>query len=106
MIGKVGRYKFNKKLAFETHYRPYAAEDVIDTSTEDLAEAGTEVTLELADKIQNAAVQSVLIRLVGNTKVLSNMTQSLAEYVDFDPEELGIHENVFYPVLEKILAKV
>ena len=107
-LAKVGRYKFNKKLAFRNRITGHMlAEDVIDTSTgEILAEAGTEVTLELADKIQNAAVQSVLIQTeFGNTKVLSNMTVNLAEYVDFDPEELGIHENVFYPVLEKILAE-
>lgn len=107
-LAKVGRYKFNKKLAFRNRITGHMlAEDVIDTSTgEILAEAGTEVTLELADQIQNAAVQSVLIQTeFGNTKVLSNMTVNMAEYVDFDPEELGIHENVFYPVLEKILAE-
>src|SRR5699024_630301 len=60
----------------------------------------------LADKIQNAAVQSVVIQTeTGNTKVLSNMTVNLAEYVDFNPEEIGVHENVFYPVLEKILEE-
>ncbi|MBS7009141.1 DNA-directed RNA polymerase subunit beta [Anaerostipes sp.] len=107
-LAKVGRYKFNKKLAFRNRITGHMlAEDVIDTSTgEILAQAGTEVTLELADQIQNAAVQSVLIQTeLGNTKVLSNMTVNMAEYVDFDPEELGIHENVFYPVLEKILAE-
>ncbi|QCP36903.1 DNA-directed RNA polymerase beta subunit [Anaerostipes rhamnosivorans] len=107
-LAKVGRYKFNKKLAFRNRITGHMlAEDVIDTSTgEILAEAGTEVTLELADQIQNAAVQSVLIQTeFGNTKVLSNMTVNMDEYVDFDPEELGIHENVFYPVLEKILAE-
>ena len=88
-LAKVGRYKFNKSWHSETALPAICiAEDVIDTSTgEILAEAGTEVTLELADKIQNAAVQSVLIQTeFGNTKVLSNMTVNLAEYVDFDPE--------------------
>lgn len=33
------------------------------------------------------------------------MTVNLAEYVDFNPEEIGVHENVFYPVLEKILEE-
>ena len=53
-LAKVGRYKFNKKLAFRNRITGHMlAEDVIDTSTgEILAEAGTEVTLELADKIQ------------------------------------------------------
>ena len=107
-LAKVGRYKFNKKLALKNRIAGFAlAEDVIDTSTgEILAEAGTVVDKELADKIQNAAVQSVVIQTeTGNTKVLSNMTVNLAEYVDFNPEEIGVHENVFYPVLEKILEE-
>ena len=41
----------------------------------------------------------------GATKVLSNMEVNLAEYVDFNPEEIGVHEDVFYPVLEKILEE-
>ena len=62
--------------------------------------------MELADKIQNAAVASVMIQTEeGATKVLSNMEVNLAEYVDFNPEEIGVHEDVFYPVLEKILEE-
>ena len=56
-LAKVGRYKFNKKLALRARIRGQElAEDVIDTSTgEVLAAAGTKVTLELADLIQNSA---------------------------------------------------
>ena len=62
--------------------------------------------MKLADKIQNAAVASVMIQTEeGATKVLSNMEVNLAEYVDFNPEEIGVHEDVFYPVLEKILEE-
>lgn len=107
-LAKVGRYKFNKKLALKNRIAGFMlAEDVVDPTTgEILAEAGTVVDMELADKIQNAAVASVLIQTEnGNTKVLSNMTVNLAEYVDFDPEEIGVHEHVFYPVLEKILEE-
>ncbi|MDD4371468.1 MAG: DNA-directed RNA polymerase subunit beta [Anaerostipes sp.] len=107
-LAKVGRYKFNKKLAFRNRIAGHMlAEDALDVSTgEIIAEAGTEMTLELADKIQNAAIQSVVIQTEeGATKVISNMTVNLAGYVDFDPEEIGIHEHVFYPVLEKILEE-
>ena len=75
-LAKVGRYKFNKKLMFRNRIRhQILAEDVVDTQTgEILAEAGTKVTAELADKIQNAAVESVLIQTEErNVKVLSNM---------------------------------
>ena len=62
--------------------------------------------MKLADKIQNAAVASVMIQTEeGATKILSNMEVNLAEYVDFNPEEIGVHEDVFYPVLEKILEE-
>ena len=107
-LAKVGRYKFNKKLALRNRISGFIlAEDVLDPTTgEVLAEAGTNVDMKLADKIQNAAVASVMIQTEeGATKVLSNMEVNLAEYVDFNPEEIGVHEDVFYPVLEKILEE-
>ena len=107
-LAKVGRYKFNKKLALRNRISGFIlAEDVLDPTTgEVLAEAGTNVDMELADKIQNAAVASVMIQTEeGATKILSNMEVNLAEYVDFNPEEIGVHEDVFYPVLEKILEE-
>ena len=107
-LAKVGRYKFNKKLALRSRIRnQILAEDVVDPSTgEILAEKGTTVTLELADKIQNAAVPYVWIRTEErNVKVLSNLMVDLKAWVDVDEEELGINEKVYYPVLEKILEE-
>ncbi|MDD6660458.1 MAG: DNA-directed RNA polymerase subunit beta [Lachnospiraceae bacterium] len=107
-LAKVGRYKFNKKLLFRNRIAGHVlAEDVIDPTTgEVLAEAGTEVTRELADTIQNAAVPYVMIQTEErNAKVLSNMMVDLSTYVDCDPKSLGITELVYYPVLEKILEE-
>ena len=107
-LAKVGRYKFNKKLALRSRIRnQILAEDVVDPSTgETLAEKGTTVTLELADKIQNAAVPYVWIQTEErNVKVLSNLMVDLKAWVDVDEEELGINEKVYYPVLEKILEE-
>ena len=107
-LAKVGRYKFNKKLALRSRIRnQILAEDVVDPSTgETLAEKGTTVTLELADKIQNAAVPYVWIQTEErNVKVLSNLMVDLKTWVDVDEEELGINEKVYYPVLEKILEE-
>ena len=83
------------------------AEDVVDPTTgEVLAEAGTQVTRELADTIQNAAVPYVMIQTEErDVKVLSSMMVDLRAYVDCDPQELGITELVYYPVLEKILEE-
>ena len=107
-LAKVGRYKFNKKLLFRNRIAGHIlAEDAVDPTTgEVLAEAGTEVTRELADTIQNAAVPYVMIQTEErNAKVLSNMMVDLAAYVDCDPKSLGITELVYYPVLEKILEE-
>ena len=108
-LAKVGRYKFNKKLHFKNRIVGHVlAEDVVDTTTgEILAEAGKTVTKEQAIAIQNAAVPYIWLQTEeGRTvKVLSNLMVDLASYVDFDPAEAGITEEVFYPVLEGILEK-
>lgn len=105
-LAKVGRYKFNKKLHFRNRiFNHTLAEDVIDTSTgEILAQAGTVVSKETANKIQNAAVPFVWIQgEERNIKVLSNMMVDAVEHLSFDPKEIGITELVYYPVLKSIL---
>ncbi len=112
-LAKVGRYKFNKKLAFRNRLRGQVlAEDVLDPSTgEVLAEAGTQLTREKAEEIQNAAVKYVMIETEErNVKVLSSMMVDLGAWV---PEladkaaqkELGITELVYYPALKQILEE-
>ena len=107
-LAKVGRYKFNKKLAFRNRIRHHIlAEDVVDVTTgEILAAAGTKVTAELADAIQNAAVPYVYIQTEEkNVKILSNMMVDITSFVDCNPRELGITESVYYPVLAQILEE-
>ena len=107
-LAKVGRYKFNKKLHLRNRICGHTlAEDVIDTTTgEILAEAGTEVDRDLADKIQNAAVPYLWIQgEERKIKVISNLMVDLKSFVDVNPEELGVTESVYYPVLEKILEE-
>ena len=107
-LAKVGRYKFNKKLALKNRIKGHIlSEEVIDVNTgEVLAEAGTTVTEELAVKIQNAAVPYVMIQgEERNVKVISNMMVDINAYVDFDCTELGVTEDVFYPVLAQILSE-
>ncbi len=108
-LAKVGRYKFNKKLHFRNRIAGQTlAEDVVDTSTgEILGSKGDVVDKQLAEDIQNAGVPFVWIQgEKKNHKVLSNMMVDLAAYVDFDPEEAGVTELVFYPALQNILAEV
>ncbi len=105
-LAKVGRYKFNKKLALKNRITGFTlSEDVVNMETgEVVAEAGTFVSEELAVEIQNAGVPYVWIQTEErNVKVLSNLMVDLAAYVDVDKEELGITEDVYYPVLKAIL---
>ncbi|MDO4514014.1 MAG: DNA-directed RNA polymerase subunit beta [Lachnospiraceae bacterium] len=107
-LAKVGRYKFNKKLMLRNRIRHHIlAEDVVDATTgEILATAGTKVTAELADTIQNAAVPYVMIQTEEkNEKVISNMMVDIRTYVDCEPKELGITELVYYPVLAQLLEE-
>ena len=106
-LAKVGRYKFNKKLAFRNRIgRHVLAEDVTDKSTgEIIAEKGTEVTVELADKMQNAAVPYVWIQGEDrNVKVLSNLMVDINTYLpELNKEEVGITELVYYPKLMDVM---
>jgi len=105
-LAKVGRYKFNKKLAFENRLVGHVLSDaVIDKSTgEVLAEAGTVVKLELANTIQDAAVSYVYVTVEDRkVKILSNMVVDINKYINFDAKSVGIHERVYYPVLKELL---
>ncbi|MBQ1457217.1 MAG: DNA-directed RNA polymerase subunit beta [Butyrivibrio sp.] len=105
-LAKVGRYKFNKKLHLKNRIGgQILAEDVVDETTgEMLASAGTKVDRALAKEIQDAAIPYVWIQTEErNIKVLSNMMVDLTHYVDCDLEQLGINEDVYYPVLKEIL---
>ena len=109
-LAKVGRYKFNKKLMLKNRVAGQVlAEDVISRVTGELvAEKGTKITRELADQIQNAAVPYLWVEGEDesrNIKILSNMMVDLESVVDIDPAEVGVTEQVFYPVLEGILEE-
>ena len=107
-LAKVGRYKFNKKLALQNRIVGYTlVEDVVDPNTgEIIATAGDTVTFDLANKIQDAAVEYVMIQTEErNVKVLSNMMVDITEFIDLDPAEVGITERVYYPELKKMLEQ-
>ena len=107
-LAKVGRYKFNKKLHMKNRIvGQIPSEDIVDTETgEILAEAGKTITKDQAIAIQNAAIPYVWIQTEERVeKVLSNLMVDLSAYVSFDPEEVGITELVYYPVLKDILEK-
>ena len=107
-LARVGRYKFNKKLAMRNRIVGHVlAEDVVDEANGDiLGSAGETVDREMADLIQNAAVPYVWIQTEERpVKVLSNLMVDLTHYVDCDPADFGITENVYYPALREILVR-
>jgi DNA-directed RNA polymerase subunit beta len=107
-LAKVGRYKFNKKLHFRNRIvGKILAADVIDEATgELLCSEGEVVTREMAEDIQNAAIPYVVVKGdERDVKVLSNLMVDITRYVDCDPAELGITEDVYYPALRQILLQ-
>ena len=107
-LAKVGRYKFNKKLALRNRIKDHIlAEDVVDEANgEIMGSKGDMVTAEMADAIQNAAIPYVWIQTEErNVKVLSNLMVDITHFVDCYPAQLGITEDVYYPALREILIK-
>ena len=109
-LAKVGRYKFNKKLALRNRVTGMIlADNVIDPMTgEVIASEGDKITVDLANAIQNTGIEAIYVMNSSQDKpikVLSNRTVDITNFVECDAEELGIKDNVYYPVLEEILEE-
>ena len=110
-LAKVGRYKFNKKLALRNRIRDAVlAENVVDPMTgEVIAEEGAVLTLELCDRIQDSGAGYLYIMAEEKkVKILSNQTVKIDGYLeefDLTAEEFGIKERVYYPMLAKLLEE-
>lgn len=109
-LAKVGRYKFNKKLHFKNRIKGHTlSRDVVDENTgEVIAQAETVVDADIAIAIQNAAIPAVWVHGVEReVKVLSNLMVDIESYVSelSDPKSIGITEQVYYPVLKKLMEE-
>ncbi|HJC43172.1 MAG TPA: DNA-directed RNA polymerase subunit beta, partial [Candidatus Mediterraneibacter gallistercoris] len=109
-LAKVGRYKFNKKLMLKNRVTgQILAEDVVSPITgEVVAEKGTKITREIADAIQNSAAPYLWVEGEDesrNIKILSNMMVDLEAVTGIDPHEVGVKEQVYYPVLAGIIEE-
>ena len=110
-LAKVGRYKFNKKLALRNRINgAVLAEDVVDPMTgEIIAEKGQKLDMGLCDEIQDSGVGFVFIvseEEERTKKILTNLAVSLDPYIaefGLSAEELGIKEKVYFPELKNIL---
>ena len=107
-LAKVGRYKFNKKLAISARIEGLVPKDdvVSPVTGEILAKAGEPISAETAEEIEKNDVNEITIVLEGKEiKIISNKMVHLDNYVDFDISELGIKERVYKPVLDEILEQ-
>ena len=109
-LAKVGRYKFNKKLAFKSRVSgAVLAENVVDPMTgEIVAEAETILNPEILDEIQDCGVDSISVKNDEGRviKIISNKAVSIDPYIaeyGITAKDLGIKEKVYYPVMREIL---
>ena len=106
-LSRVGRYKYNKKLNLAGRLAGQTlSQPVADPSTgEILAEAGETVSVELAERLDDAGVTRATVWVEEKeVRILSNGMVDVQKYVDFDAkEECGINERVSFPVLREIL---
>ncbi len=108
-LARVGRYKFNKKLALEGRIVGFtAAENLVDQETGELiVSAGEKITKEMAKALEKAGISSVTLQLDEGktTKVLSNGMVELADLVDYNPRDYEINEKVRYSILKEIMEE-
>jgi DNA-directed RNA polymerase subunit beta len=105
-MSRVGRYKFNKKLAINLRIaNQISSKDIVNPITgEIIAEAGKKISREKALEIQNCGINSVDIQVEDRVvRVIGNNFVDLKKIIDFNIDELNIRELVHYPTLKEIL---
>lgn len=106
-LAKVGRYKFNKKLALCNRImNKISAEDIVNTETGEVyVKAGDKISYEVAREIQNSGINVVtlLVDDEKQVKVIGNNFVDIKSHISFDIDELNIKEKVHYPTLKEII---
>ena len=108
---RVGRYKYNKKLAIAARIRGHVVDqDIIDPTTgEVIIAAGERIpaakTDLLAKKIQDAGVNDIYLRLENRVvRVIGNNFVDAAAWLSEEEiEKAGINEMVHLPTLKQLL---
>ncbi len=105
-LSRVGRYKFNKKLALHLRIaNQISAQDIVNPQTgEILVQKGEKISREKSIEIQNCGVNVVDIQVEDKTlRVISNNFVNIHKFIDFNIDDLNIRELVHYPTLKEIL---
>ena len=112
-LGRVGRYKYNKKLALATRIAGnVTAEDVVNEDGEILVAKGEKISLETANKIQNSGINVVYLAYTDEDgtarsfKCIGNNTVDLDAFVNVNPREIGVLEKVYYPELKALMDEI
>ncbi len=108
-LARVGRYKYNKKLALKARIRDQIADEAVinDETGEIFVEAGQRIDKATAEAIQNAGINAVWIRNEDDerVKVVGNRFASAKGYLPFEPIEAGLNEDVHIPTLKALLKQ-
>jgi len=111
-LSRVGRYKYNKKLALATRLvGQIAAQDIIDADGVVYAKKDTELDEETAIKIQNSGINEVAIKVTNEQGtdmvhvVMGNSQVDITGFIDCDPKKLEINEKVYYPLLKNLIEQ-
>ncbi|MEG1971884.1 MAG: DNA-directed RNA polymerase subunit beta, partial [Oscillospiraceae bacterium] len=107
-MSRVGRYKYNKKLAIALRItdREIAAPIIDPMTGEILYEAGTVLTRDDAVRVENCGVDSVVLKVGdSNVKVISNGMVDIHNFVDIPNISAVCREKVRFSVLREILEQ-
>ena len=109
-LAKVGRYKFNKKLAlFNRIYGEKAADDIHNYETgEVLVGKGEKITRDKAIEIENSGINNVQIELNDGRLVQvrgNHFVSQDAFDLPFSLEELGLKEKIYYPLMKELVEE-
>ncbi|NLL81168.1 MAG: DNA-directed RNA polymerase subunit beta [Tissierellia bacterium] len=107
-LAKVGRYKFNKKLALYNRIFGYkSAMDIVNPETGEIfVSKGERISRDVAIEIENSGINSVIILLDDGreVKVLgNNFVNGDAFNLPFSLKELGLNEKVYYPLMKELM---
>jgi len=108
-LAKVGRYKFNKKLALRDRITNcISKDDIVNEETgEILVSQGEIIDLETAIAIENAGINVVdVVKDEQDVRVIGNHFVDIEAFdLDFDVSDLKLSEKVYYPLMKKILEE-
>ena len=105
-LSRFGRYKMNKKLSLARRITGFvAAENIVAPLTgEVIVEANGKISRELAEKADNAGVDTVVLLIEGKkVKVITNGCVDAQGFFSFDVKECGINERCSFDEIKKIL---